>query len=334
MFFVKHKLLQISFLFLAVMVITGSWFYYQSTLLKNQADNLIKFGKATEAIHLYQDAQKLFPFRTDIADNIAGAQLILASNKDYNSITDFAELQAPPPLSDLPPIQLEPNELFVPVFMYHHIRINPRPNDPIWAALNVSPNQLDEQLAYLTTHNYNTITLDELADALDGKITLPKNPIVLTFDDGYANFYDNAFPLLKKYHMKAVQFVITQVVGVPAYLSWDQIIEMDKSGLVDIEAHTRHHANLPDLSQADIIDEVGGSKMDLEQHLKHPIRWFAYPYGSYSPFIVQTVKDAGYRGAASTIYGTNQSRDNLYLFPRIMIDGRFSMDNIARRIQQ
>ena len=327
------------FFFAVVLVLTGIAliclrFYYQIELLKEQSDTLIKAGQQAESIVFYKKAQSVFPLRWDIKDDIAGAQLILQSKTDYDSITDFAEIQTPPPLSNLPVIHLAPHELFVPVLMYHHIEINPRPSDPVYAALFVSPDQLDQQLSYLSTHNYHAITLDELSDALDGKISLPQNPIVLTFDDGYRSFYDNAFPLLKKYNIKAVQFVITQVEDAPAYLTWDQIIELDKSGLVEIGAHTRHHPNLPDLSQAAIRDEIKGSKDDIEQHIKHPVNWFAYPYGSYSSFIIQTVKDAGFKGAASTVYGTNQNKDDLYLFPRIMVDGRFSLDNIARRIQQ
>lgn len=327
----KYTFFTIIVLFLACLV---AWSYYKSQQLKTNADSLLKFGDATEAIALYKEAQNIFPLRWDIGDDIAGAELIVKSNQDYDQITEFAEIQESPSLSSLPSTILAPNELFVPIFMYHHIRVNPKPGDPIWAALNVSPSQLDEQLSYLSNHNYHTMTLDELLEALDGTIPLPQNPIVLTFDDGYRNFYENAFPLLKKYHMKAVQFVITQVVGFQAYLTWDQITEMDKSGLVEIGAHTRHHPNLPDLSQAAIVDEIKGSRMDLQQHLKHTVSWFAYPYGSYSSFIIQTVKDAGFKGAASTIYGTNQSKDNMYLFPRIMVDGRFSLDNIVRRIHK
>lgn len=329
----KIKLLLI-IVFVALIAVLGSWLYYQSEQLKNRADSLLKYGNAKDALAFYKRAQSTFPLRFDLANNISGTKLIIKSNQDYNRITELAELQEPPPLTNLPSTIVAPNELFIPILMYHHIRINPMPGNPVWAALNVSPDQLDQQLSYLSTHNYHAITLDELSDALDGKISLPPNPIVLTFDDGYRNFYENAFPLLKKYHMKAVQFVITQVLGIPAYLTWDQIIEMDKSGLVEIGAHTRHHPNLPDLSQKEIVDEIKGSKLDLEKRLKKPVHWFAYPYGSYSPFIIQTVRDAGFKGAASTVYGTNQSKDNLYLFPRIMIDGRFSVDNIARRIKQ
>lgn len=324
---------------LIIIGILGSSFvlfqrYKQSQALKIQADDLIKLNQPGEAILFYKKAQSVFPLRKDLKDDIAATQLILQSKTDLEGITDFAEIQNAPSLSTLPSKALAPNELFVPILMYHHIEINPRPSDPIYAALFVSPAQLDQQLAYFSQHNYHTITLDELSDALDGKFLLPSNPIVLTFDDGYQSFYDNAFPLLEKYHMHAIEFVITQVEKAPAYLSWDEIVTLDKSGLVEIEAHTRHHPNLPNLFQAAIIDEIKGSKDDIEQHLHHPISWFAYPYGSYDDFIVQAVKNAGFKAAASTIYGTNQSKNTIYLAPRIMVDGRFSLSNIAQRIQR
>jgi len=295
----------------------------------------VKFGKPAEAIEFYKKAQTAFPFREDIKEDIEGANLILQSSRDYGQISQiFAEFQELPPISSLSSIRLNPNELFVPVLMYHQTRINPSPNDPVLAALSVSPADLEQQLIFFTTHNYHTITLDQLFGGLSGKTSLPENPIVLTFDDGYRNFYENAFPLLKKYNMKATQFVITKVVDLPAYLTWAQILEMDKSGLVEIGAHTRHHPNLPDISNADVVNEIKGSKADLEQRLKKPVNWFAYPYGSYSTFITQTVRDAGFKGAASTVYGTIQTKDSLFLFPRIMVDGRFTLDNIARRIQK
>lgn len=318
---------------LAILIFIGSYLYIQSNNSKEQADHLLLSGRPAEAIELYKKAQDIFPFRS-LKEDIAGAQLVLASKSDYDSISDFAEIQIPPPLANLPSTKLAPNELFVPILMYHHIEINPRPNDTVYAALYVSPDQLNQQLSYLSTHNFHTITLDELLNALNGRKILPPNPIILTFDDGYQSFYDSAYPLLKKYNMKAVQFVITQVEGAPAYLSWSEIVEMDKSGFVEIAAHTRHHPNLPDLSQSAIIDEILGSKYDLEQHVHHTINWFAYPYGSYNQFIIQTLKNAGFKGAVSTIYGTNQSEDNLYLLPRIMVDGRFSLDNITKRIQK
>ncbi len=316
-------------LFFAFIITAIGWFYFQSNLLKQQGDDLIKYGRAEEAIELYKKAQRMFPLRLGLSEDIEGAKLILESNRYYQQISEFQEI---PSLEDLPRVQLNPNELFVPILMYHNIRINPNSSDAVSAALSVSPAQFEQQLTYLKSHNYNTITLDELSDALDGKVSLPENPVVLTFDDGYRNFYDNAFPLLKKNHMKAVLFVITDVVGTKAYLTWDQIAEMNISRLIEFGAHTRHHANLPELPASSIVDEIVGSKIKLERHLRKQINWFAYPYGSYNDFIKQTVADSGFKGAVSTIYGVAQSKDNIFLSPRIMVDGRFTLDNIARRI--
>lgn len=331
----KKKLKKIfGFFVITGLILVICFFYYQSNLIKNNADILLKYGDVQEAINLYKRAQALFPLRGDIDESISGANLILTSKADYESIVEFAELQTPPPISSLPTTKFRPDELFIPILMYHHIRTNPMPNNPVWANLNVSPDKLNQQLYYFFTHNYHAITLNQLFDAVTGKTNLPNNPVVITFDDGYRNFYENAFPLLKKYNMKATEFVITQVVGIPAYLTWNQILEMDKSGLVEIGAHTRHHPNLPDLSQQEITNEIKGSKQDLETHLGHPIEWFAYPYGSYSDFIIQSVKDAGFKGATSTIYGVAQSKDNIYLLQRIGVDGRFSLSELVRRIQQ
>jgi len=324
----KHPKALLILLFTFIIIATF-WFYFQSNLLKRQGDDLIKYGRAEEAIELYKKAQRTFPLRGDISEDIEGAKLILESNRYYQQISEFQEI---PSLENLPRVQLNPNELFVPILMYHHIRINPKPNDSVLAALSVSPTQLEQQLTYLSSHNYSAITLDELSDALDGKVSLPENPVVLTFDDGYKNFYENAFPLLKKYHMKAVQFVATDVVNTQAYLTWDQITEMNKSRLIEFGAHTRHHANLPELSPNSIVDEIMGSKIKLERHLRKQVNWFAYPYGSYNDFIKQTVANSGFKGAVSTIYGAAQSKDNVFLSPRIMVDGRFTLDNIARRI--
>lgn len=319
------------------MLLTGLalWRFQESGKLKKQADQLVREGKPEEAVILYDRARRVFPFRGDVIDNLEGARLIIQSDTDYGQVYQLgAESQAMPPLAQLPPSQLAPDEIFVPILMYHHVRINPRPQDPVWAALNVSPQQLDEQLNYLVTRNFHPVTLDELYTSLQGGEALPSNPIVLTFDDGYRSFYDTVFPLLKKYRVRATEFVITGVVGTAPYLTWNQIIEMDQSGLAEFGAHTVHHPNLPDLSQQAIVTEVTGSKKDLEDHLKKPVHWFAYPYGSYNNLIVQAVQSAGFSGAVSTIYGTAQSGRKLYLLPRIMVDGRFSMDNIARRIQR
>jgi peptidoglycan/xylan/chitin deacetylase (PgdA/CDA1 family) len=218
--------------------------------------------------------------------------------------------------------------------MYHHIEVNPRPNDPLFAALFVAPDKLGEQLKYLSAHNFHTITFDDIDNALNGRILLPANPILITFDDGWRSFYSKAFPLLRKYGMKATSFIITNYPDQkhPEYLHWEQIAEMAASGLIDFEAHTKSHPYLTRYTGVSLADELRRSKDDLELHLKKPVHWFAYPYGDYNSSVVKAVEDAGFFGAVTTDYGTVETLNGIYLMPRIMVDGRFTLAEFERRI--
>ncbi len=331
-----RKLLLLPAILILIIGALGFPLYKQADNLKKQGDDLVKQNKLEEALAYYKDAYNTFPLRSGLADNISATRLLISSELEYSSIVDstYAEVQEIPSLGALAPTQLKEGELFVPILMYHHIRVNPRPQDPLWASLNVTPEQLESQLIYLLRNGYHVITLDDLYDALNSGKTLPARPIVLTFDDGYRNFYDNAYPLLKKYNMKAIEFVITAVEDVPAYLTWGEISEMDRSGLIEFGAHTRRHPNLPDLTTNSINYEITQSKADLESHLGKTVNWFAYPYGSYNSYIVSETQKAGYKAAVTTNYSAVQNKDKMYLLPRIMVDGRFTLDEFARRIQQ
>ncbi len=91
----------------------------------------------------------------------------------------------------------------VPILMYHHIAVPPDPRDIRASRLAVPPVQLEEQLAYFQRAGYTTISLDDLAAALRDRAALPDKPVILTFDDGYVDFYTNAYPLLERYNAKA-----------------------------------------------------------------------------------------------------------------------------------
>lgn len=313
-------------------------------------DQAINLGHIEDATIFYEKARNAFPLRPAVSKNLDAIRLVSEvdtlggeRNKMPNklSIPSTKKLRKTPLMPSLSPTNtpshiasiaaIPVSNIYVPILMYHHIRINPRPRDRVWAALNVSPENLDAQLHYLSLKDYHTITLDELHQALsNNKFILPPNPIILTFDDGYRSFYTDAYPLLKKYNMKAINFIITEVVGAGAYLTWDQIQEMDKYGTITFGAHTRHHPNLSNLSAYLRIDEIKGSKTDLEKKLHKPINWFAYPYGSYNQQIVDEVTNAGFLGAVSTNYGAIQTNDTAFVIPRIMVDGRYSTDTFSQ----
>ena len=101
-------------------------------------------------------------------------------------------------------------------------------------SLSVPPWDFETQMKYLSDHGYTSISPDELYAALAGDGKLPDNPVLITFDDGYRDNYDNVFPILKKHKLKATIFVITSFLGKKEqYLTWEQAREMEKHGILE-----------------------------------------------------------------------------------------------------
>lgn len=122
-----------------------------------------------------------------------------------------------------------------PWFLYHHI-----------GEFGVPTNWFEEHLKNIWFLNMKTLTNREVLESLDKHGVLPKNSLALTFDDGYYDNYKNAFPLLKKYNMKATLYLNTAYVENKEnrafrYLSWKEVEEMSSSGVFDIELHSHRH---------------------------------------------------------------------------------------------
>lgn len=209
----------------------------------------------------------------------------------------------------------------VPILMYHYVRPNPGPSDPIGQDLSVTPADFVNEMQYLQDHHYTTMTLGELADVRAGKLKLPAKPVVITFDDGYRDFYTTAWPVLKQHHFKATIFLISGFINQPRYMTWDMVRELDASGYIEVGAHTVHHLNLAALSPANSWAEIDGSKVTIEKEIGHSIRSFCYPSGRYSQRVVNQVKKAGFTMATTTNWGFSKASDNPLLLPRVRIHG-------------
>ncbi|MEP7187610.1 MAG: polysaccharide deacetylase family protein [Roseiflexaceae bacterium] len=215
-----------------------------------------------------------------------------------------------------------PTTVHVPILMYHYISANPDwPNDPLRTRLSVPPRQFAAQLAYLLRAGYTTITLDDLVAALHGETTLPIKPVILTFDDGYADFYTNAYPLLQQYHDRATIYIISQRVATPGYLDWDQLRSLAASPLITIGAHTRTHPMLTTLSAEQQWDELAGSKSDLEAALGVSVQHLAYPSGNYNAVTLQQVEQIGFTTAVTTRVGQLHSASQVLLLKRVRVNG-------------
>lgn len=123
--------------------------------------------------------------------------------------------------------------------------------------------------------------------------------VVITFDDGFQNFFTLARPILKKYIYTATIFLVTDKIGAEHFLSWDEILELKKQGF-SFGAHTCSHTSLIALPLEKAKQEIEKSKNIIEQRLNVPVELFSYPYGDFNPAIQNLVKQAGFSGAVIT----------------------------------
>lgn len=186
-------------------------------------------------------------------------------------------------------------------------------------SLSVQPPDFEQQMAFLKNNGYHAITPHEMYMAFTDGAPLPTNPVLITFDDGYADNYTNAYPILKKYGMKAAIFVITSLMGHPGYMTWGQAAEMEASGVVSIESHTVTHGSLTDLTDEQIRRELTEAKHDIEQRLGKEVEFLAYPTGAYNLHIASLVQEAGYKGAFTVRYGNMDRSANFYAIERVPI---------------
>lgn len=190
---------------------------------------------------------------------------------------------------------------------------------------SVNPDDFEQQMNYLAEKGYTAISLSELFDARAGRTKLPPKPIIISFDDGYADNLLTAVPIMERYGMKATVFVISGSVGQPNYLSWEQIKEM-QARRTEIGSHTANHLALSDLDLQNRRFEAVNSKTVLEEHLGTPIKFLAYPYGNFDETMPEILRQAGYSGACTGLPGLNRytavrepSSDADYLLKRVNV---------------
>ncbi len=186
----------------------------------------------------------------------------------------------------------------MPILMYHYIRDYYNQHDPIGVGLSVSPACFAKQLQWLQANDWQTMTFGDIKNKIAPAAS--KKPIILTFDDGYQDFYDNVWPLLQKYHAKAVAFVIVNALDKPGYLTKAEVKTMADSGLVEIGSHTLNHIDLAGQPEKRLKIEINDSKTELEKIINQPVVSFCYPSGRYDQNAIKEVEVAGYSFATTT----------------------------------
>lgn len=206
----------------------------------------------------------------------------------------------------------------VPIFMYHYVEYVQDKKDTERQLLNVTPNVFEEQIQTLLAAGYTFITAKGLGDILDGTIPLPPKPIILTFDDGHWDLDTNVLPILKKYNIHATAYIVPGFINTNSdSLTTAEMQDIINSGLIDVGAHTVHHASLKGQPFVKVEYEITQSKAMLEKQYHIHVYSFAYPYGSFDEQALKIVKQDGFTTTASTIAGAVQSQTNRFFLYRV-----------------
>lgn len=217
----------------------------------------------------------------------------------------------------------------VPVLEYH--MVNDADNGEGWA-YNVPPEEFRQQLDYLQQQGYTTITMLEFMKAKKGKLELPDKPIILTFDDGYEDNYTTMLPMLEARGMKAVVYMVTNDIGRPNYLSWDQLRDMQDRG-IEIGSHTANHQPLTHLDPEKQAEEMRLSKLLMEWNGIRTVFSFSYPNGAYTDAMPGMLAENEYLTAVTGDAGLNTFATNPYLLQRVNIPHpRFGLTEFKLRL--
>jgi peptidoglycan/xylan/chitin deacetylase (PgdA/CDA1 family) len=216
----------------------------------------------------------------------------------------------------------------IPILMYHSISQSANPKFKQLAVLSAS---FAEQMAYLYQHFYTPINVTQLVRMLSiEKSALPERPVVLTFDDGFADFFTHALPTLEKFNFTATLYITTGYIGSTSrwlrpegetsrlMLTWDQIAEINTRG-IECGAYTHSHPQLDTLPLPVARKEIVKSKELLEWHLGQEVTSFAYPFGYYTTAVRQQVRQAGFTSACAVKFAMNLETTDFFTLERLMV---------------
>jgi len=221
-------------------------------------------------------------------------------------------------------------EPFVPILMYHGIRSQSSKRHPYFET-NTSPEMFAAHMRFLSENGYRTIGLDDLSRdnfAFDGR----NRGVVITFDDGYQDFYIHALPELVRHGFQATVFIVSSFaqnpmegMGAHRHLDWREIREIAKLGN-SIGSHTVSHPNLQRVTRDRLAYEITESKKVIEQEVGLAIDSFAYPYafpehdGEFLSALRASLEQSGYDCGVCTRIGTVKSQSERFFMPRIPVN--------------
>jgi peptidoglycan/xylan/chitin deacetylase (PgdA/CDA1 family) len=208
--------------------------------------------------------------------------------------------------------------VFIPILNFHHIDSAPANLGKIAKSYYVEPDKFEAILADLLKNDYRPVFVSEIVDYLANKKMPAEKIMAITFDDGNLDFYTQAWPILQKLKIKSSVYIMTGVGG-KDYLSKEQIIELDKSGLVEIGSHTVWHPKLTKVAKSEQLFELEQSKEQLKDLLNKEITIICYPFGLYNDEVKSLAKAVGYQAGLTFDQDAWQNPEDLMELKRISV---------------
>ncbi len=246
----------------------------------------------------------------------------------FNRIFASRVVQEPVPLASptLTPRPLtfeELNALYgpcvrLPVIFYHHVQDMDAAKEKGQQNLTVSTSTFTGQMQYLKDKGYVTLGTNSITDFFDRGVAVPKRSIILSFDDGYEDFYLNALPILRQFGFRALVALSTGLVGNPGYLSWDQVSQIAGAG-IEIVSHGWSHANLGGADVSLVQREIVTADGQLGERGYNANKVFVYPYGGYNSYTTNFLQSKGYTLSFTTVGGSILCKKQRLILPRIRI---------------
>lgn len=229
----------------------------------------------------------------------------------------------------------------LPVLMYHRAAPAGAERMRRW---RVTPRELDAQMEWLRRRGYQSIELSEWRDAGTARRPLWGRPVVITFDDGYADFLDWAWPIVRRHGFSATLFVVTDRVGgtnawdaaasgeeVPL-LDWPHLRALAEDGVV-LGSHTASHPRLADIAPVDAVRELARSRVEIARRTGATVDAVAYPYGSHDPAVRRLTAAAGYTYGFTCEVRRAEWGDPLLTLPRIEVEGGWDLERFSRAVE-
>jgi peptidoglycan/xylan/chitin deacetylase (PgdA/CDA1 family) len=215
--------------------------------------------------------------------------------------------------------------------MYHEVSGN-----PLHGKMSVTPEAFADQLGYLRDAGFTAVTAGALAAVLaDGTGELPERPVVITFDDGYGDFYIQAMPLLKQHDMVSTMFMTTDWAGMGdserRMLTWSELSEVAECG-TEIGGHTCRHPQLDQLPEPELREELSRCKRLLEDKLGMAVPGLAYPFGYSSALVRRVVREVGYTYAYAVGNAMTTSKSDQFALPRLTVKRSVTMDSFIKMV--